>query len=101
MAFGINRKELNDWKLAVKKGDQVVFITHFWIHPKYPSIKTVTKAGSSNLNVLIKWGNRHGLKKEWIHHREGYPHFDLIGDKQVEILEKEGILDQIDRFRLK
>lgn len=100
MAFGIKRKELNDWKEKVKQGNEVVFITHYWIHPKFPGIKTVTKAGCANLNVLEKWGNRYGLKSEWIHKREEFPHFDLIGEMQVEILLKEGVLDQVERFSL-
>ncbi|MBM6618853.1 hypothetical protein [Bacillus suaedaesalsae] len=100
MAFGIKRKELNDWKEKVKEGNEVVFITHYWLHPRFPEIKTVTKAGCANHKVLEQWGQKYGLKSEWIHKREQYPHFDLIGDMQVEILLKEGMQDQVERFSL-
>ncbi|MBM7663114.1 hypothetical protein JOC85_003940 [Bacillus mesophilus] len=101
MAFGIKREELNKWKELVQKGDRIVFITHYWIHPKFPNIKTVTKAGCSDLSLLKEWGRQYGLKPEWIHKREEYPHFDLIGDHQIEILIKEGVFEQLERFSLK
>jgi hypothetical protein len=101
VAFGIKREELNVWKEKVQKGDSVVFITHYWLHPRYPGVKTVTKAGCANIRLLEKWGEKYGLKREWIHHRDEFPHFDLIGDTQVEILTKEGITNQIERFKLR
>jgi hypothetical protein len=101
VAFGIKREELNKWKVNVREGNSVVFLTHYWLHPRFPGIKTVTKAGCSNLLLLKNWGAKYGLKPEWIHHRDEFPHFDLIGDKQVEILIKEGITDQVKRFQLK
>lgn len=100
MAFGIKRAELIVWKNKVAKGDSVAFLTHYWLHPRFPEIKTVTKAGCSNIQLLKEWGRMYGLKPEWIHQRDQYPHFDLIGDKQVEILVKEGIVEQLERFQL-
>jgi hypothetical protein len=101
VAFGIKRSELNNWKQQVQKGDSIVFLTHYWLDPRFPHAKTVTKAGCANLGLLIEWGNQYGLKPEWIHKREQYPHFDLLGDRQVEILMKEGIFDQLKRFHIK
>jgi hypothetical protein len=101
VAFGIKRHELMKWKAKVEQGDSVVFLTHYWLHPRFPHVKTVTKAGCSNLKLLEEWGSQYGLKSEWIHKREQYPHFDLIGEKQVEILNHEGILDQLERFNIK
>ncbi len=101
MAFGIKRHELEAWKNDVEKGDSVVFLTHYWLHPRFSTIKTITKAGCSNLQILQDWGRKYDLKPGWIHQRDQYPHFDLIGDKQVEILLEEGILDQVERFNLK
>jgi hypothetical protein len=99
MAFGIKRDELKDWKQKVTRG-KIAFLTHFWLHPRYPGITTVTKAGCSDLERLVDWGISNGLKKEWIHLHDEFPHFDLIGDKQKEILHKENLLDQIKRFRI-
>lgn len=97
MAFGIAREELEKWKEQVSNG-KMAFITHYWIHPRFEGIKTVTKAGCSDLEKLIAWGHSYGLKEEWIHNRDQYPHFDLIGDKQLEILISENQVDQIERF---
>ncbi|WP_456275364.1 hypothetical protein [Bacillus sp. AK128] len=101
MAFGIKRVELDTWKKQVEIGTSVVFITHYWLHPRYPHINTVTKAGCSDLELLTEWGRQYGLKPEWIHHRERYPHFDLIGEIQEEILLKEEVYDQLERFHIK
>ncbi|WP_404351734.1 hypothetical protein LG311_10510 [Sutcliffiella horikoshii] len=97
MAFGINRGELQQWKEKVKCGE-IAFLTHYWIHPRFDGITTVTKAGCCDVEKLIEWGRQYGLKEEWIHKREQYPHFDLIGDTQLEILKKEGQWKQINRF---
>lgn len=98
MAFGITRDELNEWKNQIQKGN-IAFITHFWVDDRFPDITTVTKVGCSDLDKLAAWGAGHGLKREWIHHRkDGYSHFDLLGDKQHEILKKEGKLDQLLSF---
>jgi len=52
------------------------------------------------MEQLIAWGQKHGLKKEWIHVREGFPHFDLIGDSQKRILQKERSLGNIQEYGL-
>lgn len=100
MAFGLKRSELKAWKEKVGRGE-IAFITHFWLHPRFPGITTVTKAGCYNVQRLLEWGESYGLKKEWIHAHSDYTHFDLIGDKQFEILEKEELWDQIERFKIK
>ncbi|TLS37447.1 hypothetical protein [Pseudalkalibacillus caeni] len=99
MAFGISRSELKAWKRKVLNGE-VAFVTHYWYDPHRPEIRTVTKAGCSDLNRLFEWGEQHGLKKEWIHDRVRYPHFDLIGQQQASILKAEGQWEQIRRFNL-
>lgn len=99
MAFGINREELNKWKHEVKSG-KIAFLTHYWIHPRFPQFKTVTKVGCNDLNKLITWGKKYGLKEEWIDHRPLFPHFDLIGIKQVEILYEEGLAEHVEKFKL-
>lgn len=96
MAFGLTRSELRDWKEKVVRGEIA-----FWLHPRYPGITTVTKAGCSNVQRLVDWGESYGLRKEWIHAHSEFTHFDLIGDKQLEILQKEELWDQIVRFKIK
>jgi hypothetical protein len=97
MAFGINRSQLIKWKSEVEAG-QIAFITHFWLDSRFPDEKSVTKVGCSNLQKLILWGSRYGLKAEWIHERDTYPHFDLIGDKQRTIMEQEGRIKELQKF---
>ncbi|GEN34715.1 MULTISPECIES: hypothetical protein [Aneurinibacillus] len=99
MAFGITRAELAAWKTKVGRGE-VALLTHFWLHPRYPGIKTVTKAGCANLDTLLEWGQTYGLEQKHLHMRKGFPHFDLIGDKQKEVLVQEGLWEQIHRFRI-
>ncbi|MFS0654890.1 hypothetical protein [Bacillus sp. 179-C3.3 HS] len=99
MAFGIKRHELNGWKSAVQQGE-IAFLTHYWLDDRFPNANTVTKAACQDLNVLVLWGETYGLKKEWIHIREGFPHFDLIGDVQKRILKKERSLGNIQEFGL-
>ncbi|MGO4886492.1 hypothetical protein ACJ2A9_01930 [Anaerobacillus sp. MEB173] len=99
MAFGIKRAELYKWKEQARSGN-IALLTHYWLHPRYPNVKTVTKAACCELDKLIQWGAQYGLEKEWIHHRSDYPHFDLLGEKQLEILKKEGLEEQIERFKL-
>ncbi|HET7579510.1 MAG TPA: hypothetical protein VFK33_09525 [Bacillales bacterium] len=99
MAFGIKREELLAWKKKVASGE-IAFLTHYWIHPRYPECTTVTKAGCSDVDKLVEWGRSYGLKKEWMDRRANYPHFDLIGDKQIEILQKEGLSRQLERFHI-
>ena len=98
MAFGINKEELTQWKQAVLRGN-IAFLTHYWIDDRFPAIRSVTKVGCSNVETLINWGSKYGLKEEWIHYRDdGFPHFDLMGDVQKEILHKEGLSEHIQRF---
>src|SRR5690625_2844732 len=99
MAFGIDRKELEIWKKRVKNGE-IAFLTHFWIDDRFPKCYTVTKVGCNDLNKLINWGKTYELQKEWIHHRKKFPHFDLFGAKQKEILIKEHMWEHIERFKL-
>ncbi len=101
MAFGIKKTELEEWKRNVEEGNSIVFLTHYWLHPRFPECKSVTKAGCANLELLESWGRTYDLRSEWIHKRDKYPHFDLIGTKQVEILQLEGLFGHIERFHLK
>ncbi|WP_160723462.1 hypothetical protein [Bacillus sp. USDA818B3_A] len=95
MAFGIKRKELLEWKKRIDQGE-IAFLTHFWLDERFPECKTVTKVGCLDLDKLAAWGKKYGLKKEWIHHRkDGYSHFDLLGEWQTEILQKEGLSEHL------
>lgn len=95
MAFGIKRHELIAWKQKINNGE-IAFLTHYWLDDRFPGVKTVTKVGCNDLQKLVQWGKKYELKKEWIDiRRDGYSHFDLIGDKQKEILQKEGLFDHI------
>ncbi|GGN90960.1 hypothetical protein [Saccharibacillus kuerlensis] len=97
MAFGIDRQELMCWKASVNRGE-IAYLTHFWLDPRFPGITSVTKVGCSDLNRLSRWCLDHGLDPAYIHHRERYPHFDLIGSRQADILRSEGLYDQLERF---
>ncbi|GIO61234.1 hypothetical protein [Paenibacillus cineris] len=99
MAFGINRIELNRWKEAVSRGE-IAYLTHYWLDPRFPEMTTVTKVGCSDLDRLAGWCVSHGLSPKYIHNRSPFPHFDLIGPKQREILRKEKQWDQVERFHL-
>ena len=94
MAFGIKRSQLNQWKQLAEAGD-IAFLTHYWLDDRFPDCTTVTKVACCDLDKLITWGEQYGLKKEWIHQRDQYPHFDLFGHWQKEILSREGQLDQL------
>ncbi len=75
---------------------EIAFLTHFWLDDRFPDSKTVTKVGCSDLEKLIQWGRQYGLKPEWLDIRQdGYSHFDLLGQKQREILTNEGLIDHI------
>lgn len=90
MAFGITKADIRKWKSDIDAG-KIAFLTHYWLDDRFPACKTVTKVGASDLNQLILWGKQYGLKPEWIHHRkDGYSHYDLLGDKQIEIMRLEG-----------
>lgn len=99
MAFGISKEELTKWKENVLRGE-ITYLTHFWVEPRFPDIKTVTKVGCSNLSRLKEWCLIHGLNAKYIHYRVDFPHFDLMGPKQKEILLKEKQWEQIKRFGL-
>lgn len=99
MAFGIDRDELSRWKKAVSQGE-IAFLTHYWIDPRFPGMTTVTKVGCSDLERLTRWCEEHGLPAKYIHHRSSFPHFDLMGSRQQEILRKEGLWDQLKRFKM-
>lgn len=99
MAFGIDREELSRWKKAVSQGE-IAFLTHYWIDPRFPDMTTVTKVGCSDLTKLTHWCEEHGLPAKYIHHRSSFPHFDLIGPRQQEILRNEGLWDQLERFKM-
>ncbi|MFB5673733.1 hypothetical protein ACE3NQ_19860 [Paenibacillus terreus] len=99
MAFGINRRELNEWKQAVSRGE-IAFLTHYWLDPRFPEIRTVTKVGCSDEKRLSAWCSENGLNPRYIHKRASFPHFDLLGQKQLEILRKCGLHDHISRFHL-
>jgi hypothetical protein len=100
MAFGIKKYELMNWKKKVIEGNNIAFLTHYWLHPRYSGITTVTKAGCADIDRLVEWGRSYGLKKEWIHLHDEFPHFDLIGDMQKEILHKEELLEHLKRFNI-
>ncbi|MCW1929188.1 hypothetical protein [Bhargavaea beijingensis] len=99
MAFGVKRHEVDEWKEAVSRGE-IAFLTHFWLDDRFPGCRTVTKAGCADLEKLKAWGGQYGLQPEWIDHKERYPHFDLFGEREYEILRKEGREDLISRFGL-
>ncbi|MBS4207414.1 hypothetical protein [Bacillus sp. FJAT-50079] len=101
MAFGITRKEIIIWKQAIDEG-HFAFITHYWLDDRFPNMNTVTKVGCKDLDKLARWGQGHGLRKEWIHHRvDGYSHYDLLGSKQTEIFRLLGEKKQLGVFVIK
>ena len=100
MAFGIKREEVMEWKRRVE-GEQIAFLTHYWYDPRFPNFNTVTKVGCRDINKLVHWGNQYGLNPEWIDYHAGYPHYDLLGEKQYKILKAEGYTEHIRRFMLK
>lgn len=100
MAFGICRKELNEWKRKVQNGE-IAFLTHYWQDKRFPGCSTVTKVGCKDIDKLARWGESYGLKREWIHERDKYPHFDLFGEIQKKILIKEKQHEQMKRFQIK
>ncbi|WP_101843985.1 hypothetical protein [Halobacillus sp. Marseille-P3879] len=99
MAFGIKREELQLWKRRVEEGE-VVFLTHYWLDDRFPDCDTVTKVGCADIDKLAAWGEKYGLRKEWIHRDPRHPHFDLFGTRQFEILKSERQWEQIRRFSL-
>jgi hypothetical protein len=100
MAFGIKRAELQAWKDSVSRGE-ISFLTHYWVDSRYPDITTVTKVGCADLARLKAWCASHKLPARYIHNRSPFPHFDLLGSRQYEILRQEQQWEQISRFKLK
>ena len=78
---------------------EIAFLTHYWLDSRFPGSYTVTKVGCKDSEKLENWGRQYGLKQDWIHQSE-YPHYDLFGEKQKEILLNEGLIDHIERFKL-
>ncbi|TDL34934.1 hypothetical protein E2R51_04210 [Jeotgalibacillus sp. S-D1] len=100
MAFGINKNHITEWKHAIDRGE-IAFLTHYWLDDRFPDSKTVTKVGAKNLEKLAEWGKKYQLKKQWIHIRkDGYSHYDLLGETQILILEKEGLDEHLIRFQI-
>lgn len=99
MAFGIKRKELEQWKRECSDG-KIAILTHYWQDPRFPGSTSVTKVACNDVQKLIEWGASYGLKKEWIDYKESYPHFDLFGDIQHRVLVAEGKEEQLIRFKL-
>jgi hypothetical protein len=100
LAFGIKRDELNAWKEAVTR-EETSYLTHYWFDPRFPDYRTVTKVGNANLEKLTQWCIQNGVNPRYIHNRPPFPHFDLIGPKQIEILLQANLQNHIDRFNLK
>ncbi len=97
MAFGINREELERWKADVSRGN-IAFLTHFWYDPGMPDVTSITKVGCADYRLLSEWCRKHGLNPAYIHMRDQYPHFDLIGKAQKQVLKAEGQWEHIWRF---
>jgi hypothetical protein len=97
MAFGIKRQEMEQWKAAVARGE-IAFLTHYWLDPRFPNMRTVTKVGCSDMGKLSRWCLDHGLNPRYIHVRSEYPHFDLLGPKQIEVLKQANQHEQLERF---
>lgn len=96
MAFGIKREQLKNWKRKVQEGE-IAFLTHYWIDDRFPGCRTVTKVGCNDRKKLADWGRKYGLMPEWIDDRKkDFPHYDLFGQKQAEILKKEGLVNQLE-----
>lgn len=100
MAFGVKRPELIAWKKAVSSG-QIAFLTHYWLDDRFPNCNTVTKVGCNDLEKLKAWGRKYHLSANWIHRDPNFPHYDLFGEKQVDILQAEEKFEQLQRFSLK
>lgn len=98
LAFGITRKELDQWKRQVSLG-QIAFLTHYWQDKRFSQYSSVTKVGCNCIDTLIDWGNQYQLSPKWIHDGK-YPHFDLMGKRQYIILSNEGLINHIENFNL-
>lgn len=99
MAFGVKREELDKWKSDVQMG-KIAFLTHYWQDKRFPDCYTVTKVGCGDIEKLIEWGSTYDLDKSWIHFDKLFPHYDLFGHIQKEILLKEAKWGHIKKFNL-
>ena len=99
LAFGVSRAELNQWKAAVNRGE-IAYLTHYWYDPRFPEYKTITKVGCSDLARLTDWCITYDLPPRYIHRRSPFPHFDLIGPRQRQILLSEGLEHHLVRFSI-
>lgn len=99
MAFGITREQLTNWKEAVLRGE-IAYLTHYWLDPRFPGVRTVTKVGCSDLARLSEWCIVYSLNPGYIHNRPPFPHFDLMGDKQIEVLRRECLWSHLEKFKL-
>ncbi|MGD6816036.1 hypothetical protein ACQCVE_03040 [Metabacillus sp. 113a] len=99
MAFGIKREDLQQWKRAVARGE-IAFLTHFWQDDRFPEAKSVTKAGCSDIRKLADWGKGFGLQEQWIDSRSDFPHFDLMGAKQAEVLMHYKMYKTMQKFKI-
>lgn len=100
MAFGIKRSEIEQWKRTVAQGE-IAYLTHYWLDPRFPDMRTVTKVGCSDLAKLSRWCLDNGLNPKYIHKRDAFPHFDVLGPKQREVLLRADLHDQLERFGIK
>lgn len=97
MAFGVTKTELKLWKKEANN-EQIAFLTHYWYDQRFPENKTVTKAACSDIKKLAAWGRKYQLKEEWIHVDNHFPHFDLIGKVEKDILLAEGKEEKLFRM---
>ncbi|MBM7632698.1 hypothetical protein [Geomicrobium sediminis] len=97
MAFGINKQELMQWKERAKQGE-ISILTHYWVDERFPGCDSVTKVACSDIEKLLQWGKSYGFRPEWVHERGELSHFDVFGDHQKHVLEREGLIEQYERF---
>ena len=62
MAFGIKRKDVEEWKRKIDSGE-IAFLTHYWLDDRFPDCNTVTKVGCNDLVRLAQWGSQYDLKQ--------------------------------------
>jgi len=87
------------WKAAVEQGE-LAYLTHYWHDERFPNYKTVTKVGCSDLSKLTAWCKQFHLDPKYIHYRDRYPHFDLLGPYQYEVQKQLGLYNHIERFHI-
>lgn len=72
----IDHKKLRKQALAKARAGEIVYMKH-----RYRG-RMIIKVISADIEKLIKWGQKHGIPKQWLHiSRSGLPHFDLWGVK--------------------